>query len=113
MHSIVYITTSDMKKARKIARFLVEKRLAACVNMFPITSVYRWEGKMCEDTEVALSVKTTTRRVKEVIKEVRRMHSYETPCIISYEISDGDRDYLDWVGAEVAGGRRAGTKKHL
>lgn len=113
MHSIVYITTSDMREAKKIARHLIEKRLAACVNMFPIASVYRWEGRVCEEREVALSVKTTTRRVKDVIKEVRKVHSYEMPCIISYEISGGDRDYLDWVSAETARERRAGTKKHL
>lgn len=113
MHSIVYITAPDMKEARKIARSLVEKRLAACVNMFPVTSIYRWEGKVCEDVEAALSVKTTARKVNEIIKEVKKIHSYELPCIISYEISGGDRDYLNWVSAEVAGGRRAGTKKHL
>jgi periplasmic divalent cation tolerance protein len=92
----VYITAGNMDEARMIARELVSSGLAACVNMFPISSTYLWEGELEEEQEVAMLVKTTEDRYKELEDMVRSIHSYDVPCIVSWELK-GDRDYLDWV----------------
>ncbi len=96
MQGIVYITAGDMKNASTIARALVSKKLAACVNMFPISSVYTWEGKIEEDSEIAMIVKTNSSRFDEICKLVKALHTYELPAIEFWEIG-GEQDYLDWV----------------
>ena len=96
MFSIVYITTGSMEEAKKIARRLVNEKLAACVNMFPITSIYRWDG-IQEDNEVAMIIKTTHEQLQNIEITVKEMHSYTVPCIISFSIDGGSRDYLDWI----------------
>ncbi len=95
-YTIVYITAGDMTCARSIARELVEDHLAACVNMHPINSVYRWEGELVEEEGVGIFVKTTSDRLSRVKETVRSMHSDEVPCIVSWDIS-GDEEYLLWV----------------
>lgn len=92
----VYITAGNMEEARKIAHELVSNDLAACVNMFPISSIYKWGDKVQEDHEIAMLVKTTSDRFEELRQCVRSIHSYDLPCIVSWEL-EGDRDYLDWV----------------
>lgn len=101
MFSVVYITSKDMIEARKIAMSLVEDRLVACTNMFPMTSVYKWEGSVQEDSEVAIICKTRTEKVPEVIARVKEMHSYEIPCITSWSIGAAHLEYLDWVKKET------------
>jgi periplasmic divalent cation tolerance protein len=96
MFSIVYITTGSMEEAKQIARRLVNEKLAACVNMFPITSIYRWDG-IQEDNEVAMIIKTTHEQLQNIEITVKEMHSYTVPCIISFSIDGGSRDYLDWI----------------
>jgi len=96
MQGIVYITAGDMKNASTIARALVSKKLAACVNMFPISSVYTWEGKIEEDSEIAMIVKTDSSRFDEICMLVKALHTYELPAIEFWEIG-GEQDYLDWV----------------
>ena len=100
MYSIVYTTTSSKDEARKIAAKLVEKKLAACVNIHAIDSLYSWEGNIEEDEEFALSIKTITSKVQEITENIRKMHSYELPAIISWEIS-GEADYLKWIADSV------------
>lgn len=96
--STVYITTSDNDEALRIARDLVDRRLAACANVLgPITSVYRWEGALCEDGEVGLLVKTRAALLDAVIERVRGMHSYSCPCIVAWPIEGGNPDYLEWL----------------
>jgi len=96
MFSIVYITTGSMEEAKQIARRLVKEKLVACVNMFPITSIYRWDG-VREDDEVAMIIKTTYEQLENIEIMVKEMHSYTVPCIISFSIDGGSRDYLDWI----------------
>lgn len=98
MFSIVYITAGDIEEARKIGRKLVEERLAACANIFPIASIYRWKGKIEEANEFGIIVKTKTEKVKELEKRVKELHSYEVPCVVSFRIEEGSKDYLDWIG---------------
>jgi len=101
MYSTVYITVKDTDEARSIARALVEERLVACINYWPITSAFRWEGKMDECSEVAMICKTKTALVPDVINRVKELHSYEVPCITSWKIGAGSESYLDWVGKET------------
>ncbi|MDI6888197.1 MAG: divalent-cation tolerance protein CutA [Methanocellales archaeon] len=96
---MVYITANDLDEAKRISRVLVEERLAACVNVFPITSMYHWDG-LREEKEVALIAKTKTANVKKVENRVKELHSYDVPCIISFQI-DGSEEFLKWIGDEV------------
>jgi len=96
MLGIVYITAGDMKNASEIARELVSRRLAACVNMFPISSVFRWNDKIEEQNEIALLVKTDSSRLDEIITVVKSLHTYDLPAIEFWEI-EGEQEYLDWV----------------
>ena len=91
-----------MDNASKIARELVSKRLAACVNMFPVSSVYRWNEKIEEDNEIAMLVKTDFSRFEEITRLVKSLHTYEMPAIEFWEI-EGDREYLNWIHLNSSG----------
>lgn len=100
--SFVYITSVSADEARKIGRALVEERLVACANIIEgVHSIYRWEGKIQEDTEVALIVKTREARVPAVVERVKALHSYSCPCVVSLPIQDGNRDFLAWLESET------------
>ncbi|MDP2766759.1 MAG: divalent-cation tolerance protein CutA [Candidatus Methanoperedens sp.] len=103
MFSIVYITAGDMEEAKKIGRTLVEERFAACVNIFPITSIFRWKGNIDEAQEFGIIVKTKTQKVKEIEKRVKELHSYEVPCVVSFNIEEGSADFLKWIDESVEG----------
>lgn len=96
-YRFIYITASDEDEARKIGRTLVAEKLAACVNIHPIQSIYRWEGEVEEAGEAAMLVKTRAELVDKVIKRVKELHSYEVPCIVSLSIDKGYPDYLKWI----------------
>ena len=93
----LYIITKDEAEARNIGQALVEEKLAACVNIHPIKSIYRWEGKVQEEGEAAMFVKTKAGLVSKVISRVKELHSYEVPCIVSLPIEEGYPDYLNWI----------------
>jgi|SRR3990172_3233495 len=101
MFSIIYITAGDMAEARKIGRTLVEERLAACANIFPITSIFRWKGNIDETNEFGIIVKTRSDRVKEIQERVKEIHSYEVPCVVSFNIDEGSAQYLKWINESV------------
>ncbi len=101
MFSVVYIICRDMEEAGHIATALVEERLVACANFQVVSSVYRWQGRLEKDTEVAMTCKTTTERVPDVIKRVRELHSYELPCITSWKLDGGYGPYLEWIKKET------------
>ncbi len=96
MYIEIHTTVKDMEEARKIAGALVERKLAACVNMYPVTSVYRWEGKIEEEGEIALSLKSISEKFEDISRIIRTLHSYDLPAITMQEIK-GDRDYLKWI----------------
>jgi periplasmic divalent cation tolerance protein len=99
---IVYVTTGKMTEARKIARALVEKRLAACVNVIPkVTSVYRWKDELQTDEEFLLIIKTRRARFDELRKCIETLHSYEIPEVIATPIVDGSANYLNWIEQSV------------
>ena len=101
MSALIVITnTPDREVALKIARELVERRLAACVNILAeCTSVYRWQGRIETATEVPLLIKTRAAIYAEVEAAIRSLHPYELPEIVAVPIERGLPDYLDWVGA--------------
>ena len=91
-------TCPDADRAHAIACTLVEERVAACVNVgAPVTSVYRWEGRVETAAEVLLLIKTTRDRYPALEQALRRLHPYEVPEIIAVPVEQGLRDYLDWV----------------
>ena len=99
----VYMTAGSMKEAQQIGRELVTAGLAACVNIFPqMNSIYVWEGKIEEASEVVMVAKTVEDRVAELIAQVKSLHSYSCPCIVSLKVDNGYAPFLEWVGGCVA-----------
>jgi periplasmic divalent cation tolerance protein len=99
---IVLTTAGSVDEARKIARALVERRLAACVNIVPqVESVYRWQGKLETAPEWLLVIKTEAAAFEGVRATIEALHSYETPECIMLEVAEGDQEYLDWIAASV------------
>lgn len=97
-HIIVYITTSKEEEAEKIARALVEEKLAGCVNIIKnIRSIYSWEGKIEDDFEFLMIVKTQKHLFDRLSKRVRELHSYTVPEIIALPIITGSEEYLKWL----------------
>ncbi|MDI6807189.1 MAG: divalent-cation tolerance protein CutA [Candidatus Aenigmarchaeota archaeon] len=93
----VYVTTTDEKEAKEISEALVEEKLAACTNIFPIKSIYRWKGKIQKENEVPILIKTKAELVDKVIKRVKELHSYEVPCTVSIPIEKGYADFFKWI----------------
>ena len=99
---IVLTTTGSQEEARKIARALVDRRLAACVNIIPqVESIYRWQGKVEDAHEWLLVIKTTGNAFERVRDAIRELHSYDLPECISFSVEDGSSDYLDWISESV------------
>ena len=95
---VVLVTCGSEEEALKISNALVEERLAACVNIVsPIRSIYRWEGKICDEREWLLIIKTQKKRFKILEKKVKSLHSYSVPEIISLPIVEGSSPYLKWL----------------
>ena len=95
---VVLVTCGSEEEALKIANILVEDRLAACVNLVaPIRSIYRWEGKIWDEKEWLLIIKTQKHRFEELEKKVKSLHSYSVPEIISLSITEGSSAYLNWI----------------
>jgi periplasmic divalent cation tolerance protein len=101
----VYITAPDKAAARDIGRALVDARLAACANIFDgMTSVYRWQGRVQEDSEAVLIAKTRADLVPALTEKVRALHRYECPCIVALPVVGGSQAFLDWIDAETGVG---------
>src|SRR5690554_1303325 len=95
--STVFVTYPDEDTARTIGRALVEQRLAACSNIFPVGSVYRWDGGVEEGSEYASLLKIRSEDFQEVAEAIRKLHPYDVPCIVRYDISEGLNDYVTWI----------------
>ncbi len=95
---VVFVTCGSEEEALKIANALVDAHLAACVNLIaPIRSIYRWEGKIWDEKEWLLIIKTQKQRFEALEKRVRSLHSYSVPEIISLPITEGSSAYLNWI----------------
>ena len=99
---IVLSTTGSEEEARKIAHALVDRKLAACVNIVPqIESIYRWQGKVESASEWLLVIKTQARAFERVRALIEELHSYELPECVMLEVGDGAKEYLDWINGSV------------
>jgi periplasmic divalent cation tolerance protein len=93
----VYFTVRDEDEARSIGKTLVEERLAACVNFFPVHSIYRWKGKVEESGENAVIAKTRAGLAEKVILRIKELHSYQVPVTVAWVIEQGDADGFAWI----------------
>jgi periplasmic divalent cation tolerance protein len=101
--NFIYMTTKDKAEARDIGRYLVESRLAACVNILDrMNAMYIWQGEFQDDQEAVMIAKTTQDKVPDLIEAVKARHSYEVPCIVALPITDGSPEFLQWIAGEVA-----------
>ena len=94
---MVIITAPNDAEASRISMALVNEKLIACANRFPINSIYTWQGKVEDEKEVMLVCKTLEYKLDAVISRVKELHSYDVPEIIAIPIIGGSKDYLDWV----------------
>ena len=95
---VVLVTAPDADTAARIARTLVEEKLAACGNVLPgVRSIYRWQGNVEEAQETLLVLKTARARFNEIVDRVRALHPYEVPEVVAVPIEAGFDGYLDWV----------------
>ncbi|OGM01954.1 hypothetical protein A3K72_00095 [Candidatus Woesearchaeota archaeon RBG_13_36_6] len=93
----VYITCSNRLEAQNISKALLNKKLVACTNLFPIDSIYTWKGKLTKNKEYALIAKTLQKNFNKIKKEIKGLHNYDVPCILSWNIDRGNKAYIEWV----------------
>ena len=100
--TLIYVTASSKDEALKIARAVVEERLAACANVFqPITSIYWWQGKLQEEGETSFIRKTRADLVDALTQRVKALHSYTCPCVVALPVAAGNPDFLAWIDNET------------
>ncbi len=94
----LYITCRNTEEAFSIGKQLVTERLAACANVISgMISIFEWNGEIVEEEEAILILKSTESLYADIEKTVKAIHSYETPCILSLPITDGNPDYIQWI----------------
>jgi periplasmic divalent cation tolerance protein len=100
---VVLVTCGSPREARRIARVLVEQRLAACANVFevPVRSIYRWKGRVESAKELLLTIKSSRKKFAALQNAIRKLHSYDVPEIIALPIVSGSRDYLAWLSESL------------
>lgn len=99
---VVVTTVGDEEQGNSIARELIGRRHAACVNMIPgVRSVYRWKGKICRDSEFLLVIKSMEDEFPAIAETIREIHEYEVPEILAFNVGRGDAKFLDWVAASL------------
>ena len=103
IHNILVLSTaSSMEEAESIADSLVEEGLAACVQLIPnLRSVYRWQGKIQKEEEILVLVKSQKKLFQSIKKKIQELHSYDVPEIVALPITDGSKEYLDWISQSV------------
>jgi len=101
MSYIVVVTTvGNEEQANLIAEEVVARRHAGCVNIVPgIRSLYRWQGKICRDSEYMLMIKTMEHEYEALVQTLKELHSYELPEILAFGIQRGEQNFLDWIGS--------------
>lgn len=99
---VVLMTASSAEEAASISRALVDERLVACCNVIPaIRSIYRWEGKVCDEQEVMVIAKTRASVFDRLVVRVKELHSYDVPEIIALPIAAGSESYMKWIEENV------------
>ncbi len=98
----IYTTVPDMETAKKMAKVLLEERLVACANIIPnVHSLYWWEGKIEEDTELIVLLKTRESLVHIIMEKIKRLHPYDVPAILVFKIEKGLNAYFEWIKTET------------
>ena len=99
---IFFVTVPNIEEGKRIAKILVENKLAACVNIIQkIFSIYWWKGKIEEDNEYLLIIKTIEENSETIIQKINQVHSYDTPECIGFKIDRGSEKYLNWIKENV------------
>ena len=98
--ALVYVTCKDKKEAEKISSCLLKKRLIACANIFPIRSIYWWKNKIVNNSEYLMIAKTNDKNFKKAAAEVKKLHSYEIPCILRINAA-ANKEYEEWANKEM------------
>ncbi len=99
---VLYTTWPSDESAKTAARTLVEARLVACANCLPASAVYRWEGRVVEENEVVMLLKTSRNAVQKTIDKLRAIHPYTNPCVLVLPIEGGSNAYMEWIARETA-----------
>ena len=100
---LLYLTCANKDEAKTIARTLVDERLIACANILgKMTSVYRWEGTVVEDEEIAVLLKTRRDMAARATERIKELHSYDLPCVVGLPIQGGNPDFIGWLNCEVS-----------
>lgn len=97
-YGVVLVTVGSLEEGQAIAKSLIKAKLAACVNLFPISSIYLWQGEINHDQECQLLVKTDLDKFNQLTEQIKSLHSYEVPEILAIPIVAGSRSYLNWLG---------------
>jgi len=100
-YGVVLVTAASQSEATAIATMLIEEQLAACINVFPVQSIYRWEGTIQQESEFQLIIKTNLAKFSELSSRIQEIHSYEVAEIIALPIVAGSASYLGWLGSVV------------
>ena len=98
--TLIYITCKDEEEAVKISKLLLDNKLIACSNMYPIISMFMWEGKMQDEKEYVMMAKTKEKNFEKIKKEVERIHSYDIPCILKID-AEANESFDKWVNEAV------------
>ena len=100
---IVFVTVPGLREGRRISKAVLTSRLAACVNVIPgIQSMYQWKGKIVQEKEAMLVLKTTRPRYRKLEQKIKQLHPYEVPEVIAIPMICGSSQYIEWVTKEVA-----------
>ena len=100
-YGVVLVTVGDRSEGEKIATELIAAKLAGCINLLPIDSIYFWQGKVEQDREYQLIIKTDLDKFEQLADKIKTLHSYEVPEIIAMPIVAGSTSYLDWLGQSL------------
>ncbi|NDJ18603.1 divalent-cation tolerance protein CutA [Myxacorys almedinensis] len=100
-YGVILVTATSQQEAEKIAQTLICSKLAACATLFPVQSIYTWQGDMHQDQEWQLFIKSDLDRFDELEATIRQLHSYEVPEIIALPIVAGSQPYLHWISQQV------------
>jgi len=98
--TLIYITCKDEEEAVKISKHLLNKRLIACSNMYPVRSMYWWQGKIADEKEFVIIAKTKEKNYKTIKEEVKKIHSYNIPCILKID-AEANKSYAKWIDEEL------------
>lgn len=101
---VLYITCKDHSEAKNISTKLLKKKLIACANIVGgVQSFYWWQGEIANDQEVVIFAKTTSDHIAAITEFVKEQHSYDCPGIVSWDIKEGNQEFIDWIKGETSG----------